>query len=74
MIYIYWNCNQKRKALYIIKFYVFFLASYIDGLSFTDPKAHTVKTAVCNLNVGFSCRHRVNQIFVFSHCVKFKTI
>ena len=27
---------RKRKALYIIKFYVFFLAGYIDGLSFTD--------------------------------------
>ena len=49
---MYWNCNQKEKGLYIIKFYVYFLlAGYIDGLSFTDPKAHMVKTAVCNIIV-----------------------
>ena len=60
MIYIYiLELQSERERRYIsLSSTYFFFAGYIDGLLFTDPKAHTLKTAVCNINVGFSWRHR----------------
>ena len=55
--------EREKRYIALSSTYSFWLA-----ISTGFPKAHTVKTAVCNINVGFSCRHHVNQI-LSSHIV-----